>query len=178
MKETDLISDYMREQNRTLHDDPHFGRGSGKAFGRVRDIIENYDCKTVLDYGCGKAKLFKKFEGGKYDIEWQNYDPAVAMYCKMPKPADLVIVRDVMEHVEIEKIDNVLEHIASLSNNVVWFLIPSGKSSKSLPDGRNAHLTREPGQWWAERIGKYFTFEGTAKANAFQKVCQPIEKEK
>ena len=174
-----LISDEMRELNAEMHrTDKSFGRGGVKAHRLMCTYIQQYDCKSVLDYGCGKATLHKTFirkNNTKFNkVEWQNYDPAKEEYNTLPKPADLVVIRDVMEHVEPDKIDNVLKHIVSLTKKVAWFEIPPKRSKKSLPDGRNAHLVQEQPEWWAERIEKYFTIRGIKYGHSFKNVCVPI----
>ena len=101
---------------------------------------------TALDYGCGKGKLAEVVP----DVAC--YDPAVERFAAPAKPADVVICRDVMEHVENECIDEVLDHIRSLSRKAAWFAIATRPAKKVLADGRNAHVSIHPSAWWVEKL--------------------------
>lgn len=173
MKSTDLISDELRHMNVQLHKDYTYGNNSAKAWSKAGKIIAEYNCKSALDYGCGKGRLGMQARKKGCEIDWQDYDPAVEIFNILPKPADLVVIRDVIEHVEPEKIDIVLEHIASLTNMVAWFVIPNTKSTKVLSDGRNAHLTQEGYQWWAKRVNKYFDIVDPTAKESFDNICKP-----
>ncbi len=116
--------------------------------------MEKYQAKDVLDYGCGKGNLGEKLK--KLGIEVMNYDPAIPEFSKDPTPADLVVCTDVMEHVEPEFVDEVLDHIKSLSRKAAYFVIAFTESKKFLPDGRNSHICIEPPEWWEEKLLKRF----------------------
>ena len=156
-----LISKEYVEMNKILHAaKKSYGAGAGGHIQRVMNILKEHPCKSVLDYGCSKGTMGMASRRKGYlrtsDITWQNYDPAVEEFSKLPKPADLVIVRDVMEHVEPDKIDNVIAHVASLTNIIVWFVIPKKRSSATLENGLNAHLTQQPKEWWIKRLETHF----------------------
>ena len=183
MKQTNLISNEMKEQNRLLHkEDWSFGIGGKKIAPKLVSWIKEYNIKSILDYGCGKgtlkAQFFKKNPIYKEKIRWQNYDPGFEIYDNLPKPADLVIVRDVMEHIEEDKIDANLEYIHSLTKKLVWFMIPKDSSTKKLSDGRNAHITQEPAEWWIKKIETRFEIIQKVKPHHhFKSLCRPIGKE-
>ncbi len=178
MMRTDLISDEHCDMNVALHKDFTFGGNSAKAWSKARLIIDEYNCKSVLDYGCGKGRLRIQARRKNCEIAWQDYDPAVLNFSTLPYSSDLVIVRDVMEHVEPNKLNAILEHIAWLSNRVVWFTIPNSKSTKTLANGQNAHLIQENSDWWKERISKYFDIvDLTPGKTIFNGICTPLEKE-
>jgi hypothetical protein len=64
----------------------------------------------------------------------------------------MVACIDVLEHIEPECLDNVLDHIASLTEAVAFLSIHTGPALKKLPDGRNAHLIQEPAEWWLPKL--------------------------
>jgi 2-polyprenyl-3-methyl-5-hydroxy-6-metoxy-1,4-benzoquinol methylase len=70
----------------------------------------------------------------------------------MPKPCDLVVCTDVLEHVEEDKIDSVLDHIFRLSAKSTYLVISTKPAKTILPDGRNAHLIIRPLDWWMKKI--------------------------
>lgn len=142
-----LITDGYRAQNALHHQaDKDFGRGGKKYLVRVTDYMKKYDTDDVLDYGCGKAALRESIPSIRC------YDPAVAEFSALPEPADIVVCRDVMEHVEAECVDDVLDHIKSLTKVVALFLIVFKESSDILPDGRNAHVSIQPKEWWLDKL--------------------------
>lgn len=149
-----LISDGYRRLNTRLH---RRSRGYGAKGARwadaVLDIADRFACADVLDYGCGKQSLSRAIGGG---LVCRDYDPAVPKVSKPPKPADLVVCTDVMEHVEAECIDAVLDHIAGLARKAVFFVISLERGGRKLPDGRYAHVSVYPAEWWIERLSARF----------------------
>jgi hypothetical protein len=122
----------------------------------VVDILNTYEFKSVLDYGCGKGTLAASI--GNTIVS--EYDPAIEGKDSPPEPADLVVCTDVLEHIEPQLLDNVLKHLASLTNRRLLFNIATKYAlSHTLPDGRNPHLIVKPAWWWKFQIEKYFTIE-------------------
>lgn len=143
-KKPKLISDEYRELNRKLHaTNLSYGVGGGKHANTVMKLAEKLGLKSILDYGCGKGYLAKAIP---FPI-WE-YDPAVEGKTESPKPADLVCCLDVLEHIEPEKLILVLGDLARCVNKMGYFIIHTGASSKSLEDGRNAHLIQQNAEWW------------------------------
>jgi hypothetical protein len=66
----------------------------------------------------------------------------------------MVACIDVLEHIEPELLDNVLDHLQSLTELVVMLTIDSGPAGKTLADGRNAHLIQEPMSWWLPKLSE------------------------
>ena len=134
---------------------------------QIFNLIKENNIKTILDYGCGKAKfhsiLFnnRKVPGSPMGINMTPYDPAVAQFSNKPTGQyDLVLCIDVMEHVQEDKIDEVLKDIFTYSNKV-FLTITCYPATQILTNNKNAHYTvKEPG-WWKEKLepynGKYIT---------------------
>ena len=149
-----LISDSYRQQNAVLHEDAnaHYGV-AGKAYiPMLTGMFLDYECTSILDYGCGKGKISKL----RPNLPIRNYDPAIPEFSDLPGPADLVICLDVMEHIELECLDEVLFHIESLIKKVGLISVSTRLAQKSLPDGRNAHLIVEEPEWWIPQFLKFF----------------------
>jgi len=124
-------------------------------------LIKENNVKTILDYGCGKAKfhsiLFnnKKVPGSPMGIEISKYDPAVVEYASKPNGTyDLVLCIDVMEHIQEDKVDEVLKDIFSYSNNV-FLTITCYPANQVLLNGKNAHYTIKEPEWWQEKLKPY-----------------------
>ena len=107
----------------------------------IDKIIEDYNCKSLLDFGCGKPILYNP-NPYKRDLDIFLYDPFYSSYKKVPsKKYDMVVCTDVMEHIEKNNIENILKQIQIYTNKVIYFAICTRPAHKNLPDGRNAHIT-------------------------------------
>jgi hypothetical protein len=147
-----LISEEYRALNVQLHrDNLAYGVGGGKHADTVLKLCERLKTTSVLDYGCGKGYLAKKLP---FPI-WE-YDPAISGKDQAPRPADIVVCVDVLEHVEPDKIVLVLDDLRRCTRKVGWFVIHTGPSSKTLSDGRNAHLIQRPSAWWEKHMADFF----------------------
>ena len=122
----------------------------------VRDLIAFYSAETVLDYGCGKGGLRQalRLENTKATI--LEYDPAITGKDKTPDPADVVICRDVLEHIEPECLEDVLLDLRRVTKKCLYVLIATRLSKDILSDGTNAHRIIQQGEWWKEKISKHF----------------------
>jgi hypothetical protein len=147
-----LVSDEYKELNRKLHESNlAFGVGGGKYAQIIVDLVVSTKSRSVLDYGCGKGYLAKALP---FPI-WE-YDPCVPGKDEQPRPAEIVACLDVLEHIEEDKIGPVLEDLARCVKKTGYFIIHTGPSTKTLEDGRNAHILQKPKEWWEEQLAKYF----------------------
>ena len=152
----ELISPKYLSQNEWMHQTkPTYGAGGHQYLPKVEEIVKrNWPILSCLDYGAGKG-TFRKHFGQRYPfIPCQNYDPVT--WRQDPRPADLVVCTDVLEHIEPDYLENVLNHLKLLTLKVGFFTIATRPANKFLPDGRNAHLIQEPSDWWLERIESRF----------------------
>lgn len=139
--------EYKSLQEKFHETRPDYGVSGVRYVQGVLELCEGMQTRDVLDYGCGKCTL-----SANLPFPVQNYDPFVPAFAARPRPADLVVCTDVMEHVEPPYIIQVIEDIASLAKKAAFFQIATRPASKVLPDGRNAHLTVENTGWWLERL--------------------------
>lgn len=148
----ETISAEYCDLNRKLHkDNLAYGVGGGKHADTVLKLAESLKTNSILDYGCGKGYLAKAIP---FPI-WE-YDPAIPEKSESPRPADLVVCTDVLEHIEPEKLNYVLDDLKRCTKKVGFFVIHTGPSSKNLADGRNSHLIQEKKEWWIKRLNKFF----------------------
>ena len=165
------ISAGYREQNTRLHKTAGlYGASGQKNADEVHRLLKKYAAVDVLDYGCGKGMLREKM--GKVV---RNYDPALNQFSSDPEPADIVVCADVMEHVEPEFMDAVMDHIASLAKKCAYFVISCAESKKTLPDGRNSHISIHPSAWWDEKLASRFEIKRSnpMQRDAIEYVCEP-----
>ena len=152
VQKPELISAAYRDLNRKLHESRlDYGVGGGKHADTVLKIKAATKAESILDYGCGRGYLAKALG---FPI-WE-YDPAVSGKEESPRPADLVVCTDVLEHVEPEKVDLVLGDLRRVTRRVGYFVIHTGPSQKTLADGRNAHILQRPLGWWRNRLERFF----------------------
>ena len=164
-----LISPEYLKLQRMAHDiEPSYGTMSKNLVGVAAEIIENYKAKSVLDYGCGKGEL-KKALG---DIV-SEYDPAIPGKDAEPKVADVVFCTDVLEHIEPDKLEAVLNYMEGLARKMAFLTVALIPATKTLDDGRNAHLIVKPQQWWLDALLDHWdmtAYSGTNKGFVFMGV--------
>jgi hypothetical protein len=173
MSMDDIASPAYRDTIREMHKTVKWGGKGGRHVGAVRDLIEHVSdvtgkklekC-TVLDYGCGRGSMAEALKPHRC----QQFDPGVKGKDVLPKPSDIVVCTDVLEHIEHDKLDNVLNHIEKLTREYAFFVISTRPANAVLPDGRNAHLIVETPDWWMERImrsGKWAVLDEVRSGDA------------
>lgn len=157
-----LISDSYRHQQEQLHETGTYGGVAGFYAPLVVKIINQMEITHLLDYGCGSKIALGNSIGPdkiKEKLTYQAYDPGVPEYSSSPVPAQMVACIDVLEHIEPDFLDNVLDHLASLTEVVAFITVHCGPAKKILADGRNAHLTQEPLEWWLPKLWKRFDLQ-------------------
>ena len=161
-----VISDEQKALNRALHErNSNFGnRGDAAGFAGEslsKALIRMHElglCNSFLDSGTGKGKLVTRLRKEvKSEIKIMGYDPAVDEWEVKPKePADILSCLDVLEHIEITSIDEVLSDIHSLTRRFCYLVIDLQPAVKTLEDGRNAHILLAPTDWWIARVAQHF----------------------
>lgn len=156
-RETLITPEYLREQQ-LLHAAP---RGYGAKGSRWLEAVTVVGlancCETILDYGAGQASLERALAAtGWHPDDVTSYDPAVAHLAALPGPADLVVCTDVLEHVEPACVDAVIDHLAILTEKVLFAVISTVATAKTLSDGRQAHVSLHDREWWRAALAQRF----------------------
>jgi Glycosyltransferase GT-D fold/Methyltransferase domain len=146
--QNDLTSMGYRSQLEKMHQKQRWGADGAKHVGPVKGLCDQVKPATILDYGCGENKL----AAAMAPVRVQGYDPGIPERAKMPKPCELVVCTDVLEHVEPEKLDAVLDHMYRLTGKVAYMVICTRPANAVLIDGRNAHLVVENAAWWLDKL--------------------------
>lgn len=151
---SELISRPYRDLQIELHTRPGgYGDKGDKWAQAVRDLITRFYATSVLDYGCGQGALARALRGKPIPgVRIAEYDPAVPGKDGTPLFADLIVVTDVLEHVEPDRLDQALAHLRLLKRKAVFAVIATRASSRTMADGRNAHLIVEQDAWWLETL--------------------------
>jgi hypothetical protein len=165
------------------------GRSLLQHIGIVRELVQYTGARSILDYGCGKALLYREKnlklpEGvtipsvqefwGVEDIRF--YDPGVEEFATRPQGEfDGVVSTDVLEHIPEEDLDWVLGECFTYARGFLYMNIASYPAKKILPNGWNAHVTIQPPEWWRACIeraangwkGRAYVFDVTEKRTGF-----------
>jgi hypothetical protein len=143
------------EQYRLMHASGAYGTTSVKSLRFLRPEIMLLQPRSILDYGCGQSQLLEELNLS-YPVQLLRYDPAIAKWAKKPQsPVDLVINVDVLEHIEEEDLDATIADIAALGRDAI-IIVDTRLAATTLPDGRNAHVTVRPHEWWHDRLSRSF----------------------
>lgn len=147
-----ITEDYVA-QNAEMHRlTKGYGRGGDRHARPILYFARSLHAKSILDYGCGKGALSGALRRLRWDGDIREYDPAVAGKSDPPARADVVACSDVLEHIEPECLTGVLAHLRALAIRGAFVVIQTRISNKTLPDGRNAHLSVHPIDWWIRTL--------------------------
>jgi FkbM family methyltransferase len=158
MNKERLISDEYINLNAELHErNTSYGTGGAKHAETVKKLVktlitEDNPIPSVLDYGAGKQFLAKALP---FPI-W-SYDPAIPEISEIPKPADLTICTDVLEHIEPDKLNFVLQDLKRCVKQIGYFVISTRQAVKTYANGKNTHLIVKDRNWWEKMLSKYFS---------------------
>ena len=147
-----LASPYYRKQLDDAHNVKKWGTGGYSHVDAAAAFARELGASSILDYGCGRGTFKTTIAEKKLPLSVVEYDPGIPSKDVIPKPADLVVCTDVLEHVEPELIDNVLRHIHAVGRKGAYLIIARNASNKVLPDGRNSHLIQEGLAYWRAKI--------------------------
>ena len=113
----------------------------------VSEQFSKYEIKSVLDYGCGGSdwknqKIFNGQSAKKYfDLDHiYRYEPARDIDERTT--ADAVVCFDVMEHIFISDVPNVLRDMLSCASTLAVINVACYRAAALLPNGENAHITQ------------------------------------
>ena len=160
-----LITEGYRELMQAMHrrvvkGKPAFGGAViGAALGPVLKALEECGSGELLDYGAGKGHLGERLFHAGFSGEYVPYDPGIEYWAGEPDPADVVACLDVLEHVEPHLLDDVLDDLRRVTKQKIVVTVHCLPAKKTLADGRNAHLTVQPPEWWRQKLEQRFHVE-------------------
>jgi hypothetical protein len=148
------------EQYRQIHRTKRYSHG-GCVQRYVNDITHlccAIPTRTILDYGCGKGLQYTE---DKIHEPWGVmpclFDPGVPGIDELPdRTFDGVICTGVLEHIPEDEIVVALDNLTRYAKRWAFIVVGIRPTKKLLPDGRQAHVTLRPKEWWCERIKASF----------------------
>lgn len=157
---SNLASESYAAQLKQLHNKSEsFGVGNvtAKHYPLIKNLIQKKNFGSVLDYGCGKGHFIEYVRTNLPGMRVEGFDVASDEYAVMPKDTfDMVVCLDVMEHVEFGAMSHVLSEIRERTGKVFICSVANYPAGKTLPDGRNAHVTQMPFGHWFSLLSGFF----------------------
>lgn len=150
----------------------------------ANELKKRFNPRRVLDYGTAKGFMVKAFhllnvEAWGYDVSEyavQNADPYVRKYISNQMRYirnDLVIAKDVLEHVPKEQMQSVLLDIGSVidADSFVFIVVPLGDDGVFRIreyELDKTHVIKEDEEWWINTFNTagyvveefYYSFPG------------------
>jgi len=156
-----LISNSYRKDIEHIHSNRVWGGSNVSKTKFIYKYALEYNCDSILDYGSGKSDFKISLDSSypNHTFLVNEYEPGVPKLSHDPLTSDMTVCLDVLEHIEPEKLDNVLEHINQKTNQIFYFSACLVPSHSNFLDGRNLHLIIENNDFWLDKLSKYFTFK-------------------
>lgn len=143
-----LITEHYARLNRQLHlERPDYGTSGEKWAEMVVKLANKMGTRSILDYGSGKGTL-----ASALNLPISEYDPCIPGKEESPRKHDLVVCTDVLEHIEIECLNDVLDDLKRCTGHKAFLVVATRPAKKTLPDGRNTHLIQRSARWWLEQL--------------------------
>jgi hypothetical protein len=148
------------------------GRHVYQSFPRLRQLVQEYQASSLLDYGCGKGQqmterditLLKAKDDTTKTIyptwkealgvqEYAGYDPACPPFDTLPTGQyDGVLSVDTLMYVPVDDVPWVLREVFSFARSFVFLSIACYPARKKYADGSNVNRTIANFQWWVNRV--------------------------
>ena len=150
-KGNDLLDMYKQMVEEGYRND-YFNPKKYKEF--LKNIFEENNIKTVLDYGSGQGKWEDKIDNQTnysaldyfgLDKVYQ-YEPTIVNSKK--EVAECVLCFDVLEHIFISDLKNIITDLYNHASKMVVLQIACYDANAKLPNGENAHVSVRNPLWW------------------------------
>ena len=153
----ELISDEYKQVLIKEHELTKWGMSGCTFKDFITEKCQKLNIDNILDYGSGQGLLKKALEP---NISVTNYDPGIVDFSILPDRHNFVVCMDVLEHVEEDYVDNVINHLHSLTGTMLLVTVATTKALRILNNGVNAHITIKDINWWEEKFLKHFNIVG------------------
>jgi hypothetical protein len=142
---------------------------SGKLFrphaNYVKGIIDRLECKSVLDYGCGKGSQYTWISNGGeatvpsgltieqfWGLEVYKFDPAWPPYSKVPEGYfDLVVCTHTLGSIPVQDLDEITYYMFSFARKAIYVAEKIGAIQKQVYNEVGVEMPHgwSPEQWEA-----------------------------
>ncbi len=146
-----VLSKSIEFHNKSVNWD---GGGSYQYINQLQELVKNYNCKTMLDYGCGKGT---QYSGDELDFakligieSYDLYDPAYEKYKDLPAGHwDLTVCLDVLPFIPEEDIDTVKNLMLSISDKLC---VVGLHSDLEVRKSKKPFVCVKDKGWWEEKL--------------------------
>lgn len=119
----------------------------------LRKLFQEHKIASLLDYGCGGSDYASpNFHEGLSALQYfqlqqvYRYEPARGI--DQRQRADAVLCFDVLEHIFVSDIPQVVRELFSLADRLLVVNVACYPARAMLPNGENAHITIRQPHWW------------------------------
>lgn len=160
------MSNYLVGLYRQKHlEEPNYGASKSRQSAEfIVDTLKraNFTPDSVMDFGCGKSILLNLAFGPEHrnpPMRHVRYDPAIDEHSRWPDVMpELVISTDVFEHLPESEVAEVIGATTAGARAFIH-CIHFKAACATLADGRNAHETQRPAEWWLEQFRRHSTLD-------------------
>ena len=146
-----------------------------KHFVMAKQWIDHFKPKTILDLGCGVGLFgyaidsygvrYTGIEKSQWAIDNTKYKHLNIKQGDITEKQnylayDLVLVLDVLEHIEEKNIDKTLNNIKEYGTNYLFSIPYLGDPNLDLDI---THVTKKTKEWWVNKLSKYFKIRDVPK---------------
>jgi hypothetical protein len=133
-KALQLTKNHHASQSKTFS-----GQFTWKNRHRIKDVIDRFNVKSILDYGCGGGKQYRNVDDTGQNLEqyWgiktTKYDPGVPIYAKEPTGSfDLVLCIQVLGSIPKNDLSWVVDRLYNFANKAVFVSERLGRPRKKI----------------------------------------------
>lgn len=161
---------YLKTYNRAFKKsgyNKHTNREPRYLFA-IKNILKSTR-RSIIDIGSGRGILFKILheitpESKFHSVDLKNYHnlkyvghitadiSKVTDMDKIEGNYDILTCLDCLEHIEEDRIDDILKKFSSLSSEFLFSIA----NHSDVFDGVELHLTQRNSNWWSNKLSKYF----------------------
>jgi hypothetical protein len=122
---------------------------------QIKPILKQHNIRSILDYGCGGSDwTIQGFDEDSH-LSAKDFFELEATYRYEParnlderQTVDCVVSFDVLEHIFVADVPNVLRDMFSYASQLLVLNVACYPAAAKLPNGENAHITVRPPLWW------------------------------
>lgn len=146
--------DYAAAYGALHQNDKRFpGYSIGAYTAAIRQLVEEHKPERLLDFGSGKGfqYLVRRVHERWGGLLPYCYDVGVRQLAELPDGTfGGVLCTDVLEHIDEPDLPGIIDTIIGKAEPTGFVLlgISCRPTKKTLPDGRDVHLTIKPPSWW------------------------------
>ncbi len=136
------------------------GRFLGRYLPDIEKLVAEHECKTLLDYGCGKAIMWQHplesggFLADKLGVKPTLYDPGLNRFAAEPQGKfDIVICTQALGSIPVTDLPWAIGRLYGCATKAVFV----GERIKPVKKQLHAHMAdqmphEKPHEWWAEQL--------------------------